>query len=237
MANTFRTLRAAAVAAILVAASAGLATAQDIWSGGHIGIGFGVASGGADVTGTRNTYDIGRAANRVTHGDVGPVVELHGGWDWQRGSFVFGLGAAIAASPLGSTVRLPNSGADGAIDVLEIDWTGHVTTRIGYAAGDTLVYVRGGWGAAQVANLGGDIDGGRLDENDAYRSDTVRSGLALGVGFEQRVTERWSLRGELMQIDIPSFRRANRQGAPGSQAYTVENGPIRSATLGLSYRF
>jgi outer membrane immunogenic protein len=124
------------------------------WSGFYIGINGGWGQSG-DATG----------------GTVGGQI----GYNWQAGSWVFGVEAQ------GNWADLSNS------DPFNLDWSekvdgfGLFTGRVGYAWNNTLLYAKGG--AAVVSN----------EHWTAFNNATdTRWGADIGVGFEFGFAPNWS---------------------------------------------
>ena len=108
---------------------------------------------------------------------------------------------------------------------------------LGYAFGKTLVYTNGGVAFARIKNIGGDVNGGILTLSDAHVRDDVFFGPTVEIGIERFIAERLIGRIEYSYTDFGSFSQANRDGAPGSQVYRIDNGPIQKLSFGVAYKF
>lgn len=97
---------------------------------------------------------------------------------------------------------------------LELDWTVSVIGRAGYlATPTTLLYGLAGWtyGHFEVEDTW--FAGSQIDDFGSH-------GVTVGGGFEQRLSEKWSLRGEYRYTDFgkENFSKKVSSNRPGSGA-------------------
>ena len=159
------------------------------WTGFYIGAmgGYGwsdhvrVTVGGVTTTETGDDINGGFAGGTI-------------GYNWQTGSWVFGLEAD------GAWADLSNSVSSLGVTVTDrIDAFGTVTGRIGYASGATLFYAKGGYAwadnelSASVAGFG-----------TVFSESHLHSGWTLGGGLEYLFTHNWSGKLEYMYADYDS---------------------------------
>jgi outer membrane immunogenic protein len=157
------------------------------WSGFYIG-----ANGGWGTS--RNCWDYvttvpgpaGLPGGEGCHDSSGAVAGGQIGYNWQMGTWVFGVEAQGNWADLkGSNVNLLNAGLT---DETKIDAFGLFTARIGYAWSNALLYVKGG--AAVTSNkYNRYLTGTGLLNDDASET---RWGAAVGTGFEYGFTPNWS---------------------------------------------
>lgn len=219
------------IAAALCLPSA--AFAED-WSGAYWGGGLTYSTGDTEVVGNRFAFDINAAETRVPHDLAGAGVSAFLGYNQRFDDVVFGAEFRAFGGSLSDSVLIQGGRA---IDEVEIHWRADLVGRLGYVAGPALLYAGGGPTFARISDVGGDLDAGALDVLDAHIREDIRIGATFMVGAEVRVGEGWILRGELSQTDFAPYRQANQQGAPGSQFYIVDDGPIRTATIGFVLEF
>jgi outer membrane immunogenic protein len=176
-----------------------------LYIGGHLGYGWGT-DGFSDPT--------------VGTGDIDVDGFLAGaqlGYNWQVGSWVFGLegdwswsnGDGSVAGPLGSTFTADRN------------WYATATARVGYAWENWLWYVKGGaaWADTDyslvipgvIAASGGD----------------TRSGWTVGAGVEWALAGNWSAKVEYNYLD---FSDESIAGA----SFDSQNHLVK---VGLNYRF
>ena len=146
------------------------------WSGFYIGI-----NGGWGQSSTR--YDWANflvRSDNASGGTVGGQI----GYNWQAGSWVFGLEAQGNWADLSQTYVDP---FDPRWSVgTTVDALGLFTGRVGYAANNVLFYVKGG---AAVAN---NSYWAALNNVDFINVSNTRWGAAVGVGLEWGFTPNWS---------------------------------------------
>jgi outer membrane immunogenic protein len=156
------------------------------WSGFYIGIngGWGSSRNRYEWTGPAGVTAFGYSAD-ATGGTIGGQI----GYNWQAGSWVFGLEAQ------GNWADLNRSYYDpvGLWSVgTKVDALGLFTGRVGYAVNNALFYVKGG--AAVASNKAWAAWNG---VNFATASNT-RWGATVGAGFEYGFTPNWSVGVEYM---------------------------------------
>ena len=126
-----------------------------------------------------------------------PPVNDTFGYNFQSGSFVFGLEGSLAAANFDGRFTSPYLPLTGAWTP-NMNWLGTVTGRLGYSFGQWLPYVKGGFAAADVASpaqaaqIGGFSQGNQL------------GGWTAGVGLEYQITPKWSLGLEYLYTDLGS---------------------------------
>ena len=157
------------------------------WSGFYIGMngGWGSSRNRYEWTGPLGVTAFGYGAD-ATGGTIGGQV----GYNWQAGSWVFGLEAQGNWADLNkSYYALPL----GTWSVgTRVNALGLFTGRVGFAANNALFYVKGG---AAVAN--NEAWAAWNNVNFATAS-TSRWGATVGVGFEYGFTPNWSMGVEYM---------------------------------------
>jgi outer membrane immunogenic protein len=149
------------------------------WSGFYIGMngGWGSSRNRYEWTGP-GLFALGYGAD-ATGGTIGGQI----GYNWQAGSWVFGLEAQGNWADLSKSYYHPTDlWSVGS----KVDSIGMFTGRIGYAANNALFYVTGG--AAVVNN---DAWAAYRNVNFAEASNT-RWGGTVGVGLEYGFTPNWS---------------------------------------------
>jgi len=148
------------------------------WSGFYIGM-----NGGWGQTSTRydypNTNFLVRSDN-ATGGTIGGQI----GYNWQAGSWVFGVEAQGNWADLNKSYIDPNFAA---VTVgSKLDGLGLFTGRVGYAANNALFYVKGG--AAVASNN----YWAAINNVNFISVSNTRWGADVGVGFEWGFTPNWS---------------------------------------------
>ncbi|WP_428429583.1 outer membrane protein [Pararhizobium sp.] len=207
----------------VLASGAAPALADDAafdWSGGFIGAQAGYAGGKGHFSSST-----GDTAHPEPDGFIGG---LYTGANYQfSNDIVVGVDADIDWSRARDSVLVYDAAgfpwpADYPV-VQEINWTGAVRARLGYAVGRWLPYVAGGVAFADVSQrLVGAI--GNFDEN--------YTGWTVGAGAEYAVTDRVIFRADYRYSDF------------GSKSFEIPGAPplnislkTHSARLGIAFKF
>jgi outer membrane immunogenic protein len=166
------------------------------------------------------------------------------GYNWQAGSFVYGLEADIQGADIkGSSSYCGPVGCANLITTAstKLDWLGTVRARFGFAAFDrTLLYVTGGLavGSSKLsANINEFSGAGR--QFIASESSNARAGYTIGAGAEYAFTQNWSAKLEYLYYDLGSRSAVGIQTNPLGPDFatyrTKTDGHI--VRVGLNYRF
>lgn len=206
-------------AAVLSAAAltTGVAHAQD-WAGAYVGgnAGIVIQSDDGDETlvfdrnldGTFNeqvttvtslnafsTGFCGGAATSTANGicrtdDEGVDLGVRGGYDWQKGPWVFGVVAELTGVNATDSVSGFSTTPASYTFTRETNWVLGGRIRVGYAAGPALFYGTGGLAYADVDH--------RFDTSNglnafAPRNSDKLNGYQLGAGVERKLNDTWSV--------------------------------------------
>lgn len=201
------------------AAAMNPARARD-WSGAYLGIHGGLASSGfRSSSAAPNIPALNFPDRRNTRGLSGGMAGLQAGYNFQSGNLVYGVEGEASLLMLNRKKSATGLSAEqGSRFALK--------GRLGYSLGSTLIY--GTMGVAMApTRLTSPAAGGFA----ASRKNIVRSGLIVGLGAEQMLTQSISLKGEL---DYTYFGQSRQRFTAGSTK--IDNG-ILAAKVGLNYRF
>ena len=229
------------LAAALLLSASGLASAADAvvdevvvvdstynWSGVYVGgtIGY----GWAETTVTElDSYSFSSFGDtEFDYDSDGILGGAFVGYNWQAGSFVYGVEADISATDINNTVAnsmIPDSNESFSN---KIDWFGTIRGRLGYSVDRWMPYVTGGVAFADVTSSYDDNDS--FPGSHAVASDTAW-GWTIGAGAEFAVTDNWTLRGEYLFVDLEDTR-----GSFDGYRYDFEN-QINVVRLGAAYKF
>jgi len=122
-----------------------------------------------------------------TSSDVGFATGVHGGYNWQLGSFVAGI-------ELDGSLKWADAarGASGAFTAdVQQDWVSSMRLRLGYAPGAALYYLTGGFAV-------GNLDVGLSGPGYSSRKNELIGGYALGAGVEFKLAPTLSGRLEAL---------------------------------------
>lgn len=196
------------------------------WTGVYLGAHLGYGQGRGSISDPSDTNE------RLSTTMKGALGGGQIGYNYQVGSWVYGLEADISASNIeGTTTFVDPASGDVSSGNPRNRWTSLVTGRVGYALGRSLVYVKGG------AAFGGFRYNAR-DLTNGITSDAnfTRTGWTIGAGLEYALTGPWSIRGEYDYLKFSSgtFSGVDSTGQSGQASFRQD---IHQFKVGLNYRF
>lgn len=165
------------------------------------------------------------------------------GYNWQRGSFVYGLEADISGMNLDTrlnTVLPPIPGPSFAVGSTraDIDWYGTVRGRLGWSAGPVLCYGTGGL-AYGDADLNSTLSTPFSTLN--AQTSSLRTGWVAGGGAEYHWSPNVILRLEYQHVDLGSLSVANSGGTLGTTGILSQSANAQArfdvVTAGVSWLF
>jgi outer membrane immunogenic protein len=238
-------LGAPALAADMPVKAPAAASAFD-WSGlyvgGNFGLGWARSQEGVDppifgglIVQSGNPCGIvgvgvtsGKDCVHPLHGFIGGG---QGGYNWQRGNWVFGLEASFSASEIAGTelVSIPagtNSYETRIRSLLLAEG------RLGYALDRTLYYTKAGYAGGSVrANIVG-VAGGPSEAVTAWHN-----GWTVGAGIEYAFAPNWIFGVEYDFADLGNQRRTGLSTSGVAMPISVDVKELHLALLRLSYKF
>jgi len=212
------------------------------WSGFHAGAFAGYGWGDADwgpvvprFGGTTVLVD-----NGLGLGLGGGLAGVQAGFDYQAGNLVLGAGASLAWAGIGQrSTHVLTNGLAGDIEELEtnINWTGTVTGRLGYAFDNVLVYAKGG---AAVAGVDDHWTLHSTTFSLAGQQQSTLFGWTAGAGAEFAFGRNWSAGLEYAYSDFGSrnvaFIGTLPGGTPAVFSHDIKTN-LHQVKVGLNYRF
>jgi outer membrane immunogenic protein len=171
------------------------------------------------------------------------------GWNYQpvASNWLVGLEGEAGYIHLARTIQDVNAINDGfaypdSLDTTKLgDAYGVIAGRLGYAAGQFLIYGKGGvafvnksYGFNDNCNTGG-CGGGILN----LGRSTVDTTWAAGGGVEYAFTPNWSIKGEYLYLATQESFTTSPSASNSGTIYTnVHTDPgIHTAKVGINYRF
>jgi len=261
-----RTLIAVAAAATLVGTSALAAdmavkapplppppvfTWTGFYIGGNVGYGWGRDTTGI-IPGPTPAIFVNLLPQTLATDPRGWLGGAQAGYNWQTGSFVFGVEGDIQGAHISGTViespiiqnnGTPFPGAGNNITITQkLDWFATARARLGVAVvPQLLLYVTGGgaWGrVADTANV--DFRPVGTEQYPASASST-RGGWAAGVGGEWSLASNWSVKAEYLHVSLGGTNTVVAQPfiplPPFTVTYNFNRMAVDIARVGLNYRF
>jgi outer membrane immunogenic protein len=255
------------VAAGVLAAGVQVSTAADMprkaipaaapapysWTGWYIGGNVGWANTSADYTSAMATSPttaftaaslafINALGTGSSSGD-GFTGGVQLGYNWQMGSWVFGIEGDFNALTGDSTLARAGVTPGGTAVTLshnfDPNWLATVRGRIGYAWDRHLIYFTGGV-AILDADFATTFTTPALGGATVLRGDDTKVGWTIGGGWEWAWTGRWSTKVEYLYADFETFNNAGTVITPGGFANPMANTAdvdIHLVRVGLNYRF
>lgn len=159
----------------------------------------------------------------------GGLLGATAGYNWQRGSFVYGIEADFGtAFNNGSSIAVINPAFPNAGGKSEVDMMGTLRARGGFLINDrTLFYLTAGYAALHQKT--------RFTFGYAGSKSDWVGGLVVGGGFEAAINNNWTVKGEALYI--PETNRSRVLDATGPKFFSVKNKNHVIVKLGLNYRF
>jgi outer membrane immunogenic protein len=186
------------------------------WSGGEGAIGYSGGLPGGDSSG-RAKPEGGFGGGQI-------------GYNFQRGSLVLGFEADFQGSGIDNRVTGTSAAGAPFTSKEDVDWFGTARGRIGFSAGNVLLYGTGGFAY-------GDVRERAFDNGAAAGSNGTQTGWAAGGGIEYKISPAWSLKGEYQYIELG---KQSLSGVDSGGAAVTTNGvdtALHTVRLGLNYRF
>lgn len=201
--------------------------------GGNIGGGWGDERSTELAPGT-TSFPTGTVfSGHSTSGFLGGV---QGGFNWQANNLVLGIEGEYDWSDLTGT-STSVSGVNGVSSTSSVKTKdiAMVTGRVGYAASNWLLYVKGGGAWAQGNSSGNVFDAaGTFIESTSTSTD--RSGWVVGVGVEWGFAPNWSAKLEYDHLDFGSTN-VTINTSLATQSFVRSTETIDMVKAGVNYRF
>lgn len=163
----------------------------------------------------------------LNHKPNGGVFGVHAGYNFQVGSFVFGVEADGSYATIEGDVLYDFPLLGGTFtdqQTSKIDALFSARGRIGYAFGPALVYATGGIAAARVETT---FSASLLGQSLSTSDEAWHVGYTVGGGLEYKFDQSWSARVEYLYADL------------GEEMHTVEpfELTLNVVRVGLTYHF
>jgi outer membrane immunogenic protein len=190
------------------------------WSGAYLGIHGGVIGRGfKSSNATPNIPALKFSGRRNTQSLSGGAFGVQAGYNFQTGPIVYGL---EAETTLGTGTRKKSATHLSA----EQNARHALKARLGYSFGSTLVYATTGVALVQTR-----LQSPAVGLTPAGRKNISQTGLLVGLGVEQKLTEQIAVKGE---VDYAAFGQKSVRFPSGTTK--VDSG-IFTAKVGLNYHF
>jgi outer membrane immunogenic protein len=208
------------------------------WSGFYLGVHVGYGNGETKFIETdADLLAIGFPASQTVDPD-GFLGGVQAGWNYQIGSFVYGIEGDLSFSGMdGRSTTMVNIGGDDVAFTRSVDysWLATVTGRFGYAMDRWLVYGKGGVAFARAKyedNV--TVNGAPFGAGSGSKTHV---GWTAGAGVEYAFLDRWSAKLEYNYIDLGK-RSVGFSDAILGTDYTMKiDQHIHAIKGGVNYRY
>jgi len=196
------------------------------WTGFYVGVNAGY---GGDRIRYPFDFPIAATSGDATLTSSGGFAGGQIGYNWQTGSWVFGVEADAAWSDITGKVAVSTAGLS--VDAgTRLRWFGTARGRIGYAMDRFMVYGTGGWAYGETnsfLNANAGIFGAV-----ALSQTNRKSGWTAGGGFEYAIMEHVSVKTEYLYLDLGSDTLF------ASPVFNIREHPTaHTVKAGLNWRF
>jgi outer membrane immunogenic protein len=191
------------------------------WTGFYIGV-----SGGGGWGQTDWQYISAPVSPNTNHDISGWLAGGQAGYNWQAGSWVFGLEADAHGANINGSALCPDPAF---VCGSKVDTLASFRGRIGYAAGPVLFYGTGGAGYAHVKYSAVTLGGPN------FFTSADRWGYAAGAGIEWGFAPNWSAKVEYMHYGFDRWTAPVGTLSNTSPADVSLN--IDTVKVGVNYRF
>jgi outer membrane immunogenic protein len=170
----------------------------------------------------------------------GWLAGAHAGYNWQRGSVVYGVEADISGTGLKSTMNTTlQSIADPpprAVTTSSVDWYGTVRGRLGWTSGSVMLYGTGGLAYGRT-NLNSTLTDPLFLEALNSQNSSVKAGWVAGVGIEYLLRPNLiaSLGYQYVDLGRTSLTASSPTGLL-TQSVSA-SGQFQAVSVGLSFLF
>jgi outer membrane immunogenic protein len=162
------------------------------------------------------------------------------GYNWQQGSWVYGLETDLSGTRLKSSMSgglsTPGCPNDAANTSSSINWYGTARGRAGVTTGNFLFYGTGGLAYGKV-DLNSNFNA--LGLSTSAQTSSTRAGWVVGAGIEYLLQPNLFLNFGYQYVDLGSVNLASSTTVGGSTISQTASAraAFHVATLGLSWRF
>jgi outer membrane immunogenic protein len=213
-----------------------------IWAGGYLGIQRGIARHDAFFNDGDFFFALSTSLHEreKTGGTVGGLL----GYNWQQGSFVYGLEGDWSWIGARTSQLAALNAFESLSTSFDVNWLATLRGRAGLAFDSTLVYVTGGVAFGHVNNRFNLIftpsSGPGLVAS--FTENKTKVGWTAGVGVEHMFSQHWTARAEFRYVDLGTtsvacasatdFNDCVGFGYRGTFSNTLKLGLV-----GLAYKF
>lgn len=206
------------------------------WTGFYVGLHAGGAFGDTDWANVSNGSggEIDFVAPQTISQSVDGVLGgAQLGYTFQMTNWLFGVEVTGAGLDYDET-ELNLNAPDTETVSSEIEWLVTAAARLGWAFGDSALYLKGGYAGANLNTSHVDLPGG--DAN-AYTTDETHNGWMAGAGLEHEIGEHTSVALEYNYIDLGNQDHTGILTGGGTTVVNDMDVQMHTVTARLNYHF
>jgi len=189
------------------------------WTGFYVGINGGYG-------GDRMSYGTGIGSTRVTSSGFLGGGQLGYNWQFPTSQFVLGVEVDFQGSSIRASAETPSLGTGFGT---KLEWFGTARGRVGYAFGQFMPYVTGGFAYGRLT----DYAYGPLG---SFSAGGTHTGWTVGAGLEYAITKNLTFKTEYAYIDLG--RTAYTTSFSTFTGFTSGTKPtVHLVRAGLNYKF
>jgi outer membrane immunogenic protein len=228
--------RASAAADLITKAPARVSAPIYSWTGPYVGahLGWGRGAGSGVNCSFDPLNDSPCDAGTPSLKPDGVLGGVQVGYNWQAGSWLFGLEADISAMDVSDVAHFATTDPNYANAELgsRFDWLGTARARGGFVVDRSLFYATGGLAYARVAQHYFDTPHGTSSASG------VKFGWTVGGGYEYAFARNWSVKAEYLYVNLDNSHvdLVLSTGPAVVTRFTFPN-DLHIARVGLNYRF
>jgi outer membrane immunogenic protein len=199
------------------------------WTGSYLGIQGGFVRQDGLLRDVDASLDFSEVFNgNKLGGTVGGVL----GYNWQHGSFVYGLEGDwswLGGKATNDGLFLHSS--------FGADWVATARGRAGLAVDDTLLYLTGGLAFGRVRD---NVTERNVDTTPfaSFNQDATKVGWTAGLGIEHMLSANWTAKAEFRYVDFGTSRVLCISGSHDCSGSSGEfSNTLMMGLVGLNYKF
>ena len=218
----------------LAFASSVPAQAAGPWTGIYLGGHAGGVWGDVNTTKTAEggvgfAFDSQMIGESLDFSPNGVLGGLQIGYLYQMSNLVFGIEVAGSVSDFDQSLIDPNDTDN--VRSINSDWNAAATLRAGYAFGQSLAYVKGGYAMAEIESDLVDV----VPTAGTYSTSERHSGWTAGAGFEHMISSDVSL---ALEYDYYGLGAQDHVATQGANSVTQDiDATLHTVTARLNWHF
>jgi outer membrane immunogenic protein len=210
------------------------------WAGVYIGINGGYGGDRIRSNGLDTGTGVFTQSSAATSGFLGGG-QVGYNWQFPTSNIVLGLEADAQESGVKSEyiASVIAAGAAAGLDAgTKVEWFGTVRGRAGYAFGQVMPYLTGGFAYGETKSFASGVAGfGGLGAVGTFSRTHEPTGWTLGAGLEYAITHNLTFKTEYLYLDLGKTLVYTLPDGVGGIASLREHTTLNVVRAGLNYKF